>query len=200
MEHSTEHKNLEHTIIGSDLTTLLIQPGFVEGIIEDHKSFDALTEAFQHIFRNNTEDAILLWNGIPIRLSYVEDLPFIASDLIDALHTILNKEEDTNITLNTANIVCSFRIKRQEEQLTITGDFQSIKGNYEEVLNTLGMIKINVSAFLKEWKLLLEQLAQALQDSACKLRGKTAKQTVTKLEALLAGIPERGTFYQYDKR
>src|SRR5688500_5808742 len=48
----------DYTLIGRDLTSLLLQPGFVEGIVADHKRFATLENAYQHIFRRNLEYAV----------------------------------------------------------------------------------------------------------------------------------------------
>ncbi len=72
----------DYTLIGADLTGLWLQPGFVEGVVADGRRFRTLEAAFRHIFRRNLEYAVLLWNGLPVRFSYPEDLAPLASTVI----------------------------------------------------------------------------------------------------------------------
>lgn len=205
MENSMQNKantHHEYSIRGMDLATLLIQPGFVEGIINDNKRFHDLEKALIHIFRNNREYCIILWNGIPIRLDYKEDIPHMAAKLILFLKQINGGEKENILNITTKNIDCEWKavLSENKTEIDLTGNFRTIPGNYQKTLNTLSTIQIRKEAFLREWKLVLEQLYKALKESGCKFKSNKANNTVHILGELNDLILSRGIFYQYDKR
>ena len=80
-------------IPGEDLVGFWMQPGFVEGMIADGKLFGSLEETYRHLFRRNTEYAVFLWNGIPVRLDYRTDIPVLIGGLIELWKNLLEKQD-----------------------------------------------------------------------------------------------------------
>ncbi|MEM7084567.1 MAG: hypothetical protein AAF489_00200 [Bacteroidota bacterium] len=185
----------EYSILGPELTTFVLQVGFVEGIEMDSQAFSNLTDACQHIFRNNKEYAIILWNGIPIRLSYVEDIPFMVEGLIAFLRRIQNNSKKAQYELATANLQWQWIATQENDVLTITSNFVHLKGNYENALEPLSLLKAEVGAFISEWKLLLQQLVTAIEHSDCKLSSKKSRQALKHLQILNEGVINRGRLY-----
>lgn len=190
-----------YTILGKDLTTMIVQPGFVEGIVNDQKNFETLSKAYRHIFRNNKEYLIILWYGLPIKFSYIDDLPDVTEQLAEMLHEISNEKKESSFSVNTQNLEFDWDISINDESIvTIKADFKRIKGNYQDALQKLSLLKIHKDAFLSEWKLFIEQLLKAQQDAGCKLKGKRAEKIIFMLQEISNNIANRGVLYQYDKR
>lgn len=189
----------EYQIIGADLSGLWLQPGFVEGIVTDRKSFAGLDAAYRHIFRRNLEYAIVLWNGIPVRFSYQEDLPTMVTGLVALLSVVLSAETPSfaGYPFRTPNLDCLWQVETDGDMVTLEGFWQSVSGRYEAALNTLGLIRMQRTAFLCEWKLLLRQFVRAMADADANLTSTMAREQFEALERLEAAIPARGRFYQY---
>ena len=190
----------DYTLIGADLTGLWLQPGFVEGIVADHKRFATLASAYQHIFRGNLEYAVLLWNGLPVRLSYPEDLPLMVAPLIAMLDALQRQQvvNRTGYDFRTAHLHAQWQIETNPESVTIAGQWHQVSGDYQAALNQLGMVRMNRLAFLREWKLLLQQLCQAFADAEAVLTEPEARAQLQTLRDLETSIPTRGRFYQYE--
>lgn len=182
----------------SDLAGIWLQPGFVEGIIADHRSFDSLETAFRHIFRRNLEYAILLWNGLPVRFGYPDDIPAMIDPLVSLLQAA--QERDVSIgpsfLLKTPNIHALWKLKIRSQEITLEGNWLRVPGSYEAALNRLGPIRMPRRAFLCEWKLLLEQLINSISDAEAVLNRPEARR-LRILKEIEAAIPARGRFYQY---
>jgi hypothetical protein len=189
----------DYTLIGTDITALWLQPGFVEGIVADRQRFATLAEAYRHIFRGNLEYAILLWNGLPVRLSYQDDLAVMVSNLIAMLHAVqrLEATSRTSYEFQTPNVHTLWQVEADPETVTIEGFWQHVPGRYEAALNRLGMIRMPRMAFLCEWKLLLQQFCQAMADAEAILTQPEARKQLRTLHTLEAKLPSRGRFYQY---
>jgi len=192
---NTEANFPEYNILGKELTTFVLQVGFVEGIIDDSKAFDILDEAYQHIFRNNKEYAIAMWNGIPFKLSYKEDIPFMITGLVRFLWDLQNGEPTSIFRIKTKNIEFIWTANCTAKMISINGEFIKVTGNYEKALQSLCMLKMNTHLFLNEWKLLLEQLLVAMERSGSKLTSKQGQQALKHLQNLNETIVHKGLLY-----
>ena len=192
---NTEENFPGYSILGVELTTFILQAGFVEGIIADSKEFPNLTKAYQHIFRNNKEYTILLWNGIPIRLSYTEDIPYLVEELIEFLEAIQNNSENASFRVATKNNQWQLDATIEHDDLTVKSNFSHLSGNYQHAFEPLSLLKMETSKFLSEWKILLEQLVTALERSGCKLTSQKGEQSLERLRSLNNRIHKTGVLY-----
>ncbi|MEO1614976.1 MAG: hypothetical protein AAFV88_03950 [Planctomycetota bacterium] len=188
----------DYTLVGEDLTGFWLQPGFVEGIVADRQQFSSLPKAFRHIFRRNLEFAVVLWNGIPVRFSYQQDLAEMTVGLIDMIGFVQSGEEGArrSFEFETPNLRVCWRVELEPEWLVLEADWKCVPGGYEAALNQLGMIRMRRDAFLCEWKLLLEQFAQALDDSEATLTSDLARSQAEQIRQLSVSVPKRGRFYR----
>ncbi len=190
----------DYTLTGKDLTGFWLQPGFVEGITADRKRFRTLENAYRHIFRNNLEYGIILWNGLPVRFSYPEDLSLMVTPLIEMLENLIEPKSDArvfNMSFRTPNLEATWKVESGLESITIEGFWHHVTGGYEAAFNQLGMIRMPCTAFLAEWKLLLQQLVQAITDAKAVLIDKDARDQLERLEKVEERIQSKGRFYQY---
>lgn len=187
----------DYVLLGKDRATLIVQPGFVEGIVPEKRRIAAISDAYRFIFRNNREYGILLWNGIPVRFSYTEDLPLMVEPLVQLLG-----RTTPNGTMNwtTPNFALSWELEKTADgQLRIRQQCDRIKGGYERALNQLGMIILPEKTFLNEWKLLLNQLVEAFDRSEVQLDSGAAKKLLEQLRSLNETITGPGALYRYGK-
>jgi hypothetical protein len=191
----------DDTASGSERTGLWLQSGFVEGIVADRKRFATLEEAYRHIFRRNLEYAVLLWKGIPVRISYPEDLPMMVSGLIAMLECVQQSSMTSrrSYEFQTPNFHATWQVETTLEMVFLEGAWQRIAGDYEAALNNLGILLMPRLAFLCEWKLLLEQLIAAFSDAEAVLTRPEDRDAFKKLKGIEANIPHRGRFYQYEE-
>lgn len=188
----------DYTLLGSDLTGFSLQPGFVEGIITDRRRFSTLKQAFRHIFQRNLEYAIFLWNGLPVRLSYPEDIPSMIPISIELLEAVqaggLTRQ---TFRFSTPNLRGEWQIESEADMLTLDGNWEHVPGHFEAALNRLGMVRMLRLDFLCEWKLLLQQLNQAITDAGAIITSPEGLDQLRRLKRLENGIPLRGRFYRY---
>ena len=193
--NNTEANFPEYSIVGKELTTFILQPGFVESIIPESLSFDTIPKVYRYIFRNNKEYAIALWNGVPIRLSYQDDIPFLITELVTFLVDLRDGATSTSLEVKTINLEFSINANCSLDVLTLTGNFKKVAGSYEKALQSVNMLKMDIQLFLNEWKLLLDQLQIALERSKTNITSKAAKQTVQQLQLLNHSIKVKGVLY-----
>lgn len=188
-----------YTLIGTDLSGLWLQPGFVEGIAAEGKRFGTLEKAYRRIFRRNLESAVLLWNGLPVKLNYTDDLPAMVSPLIDVLWNVQNPEARPGdaYDFQSPTLRTHWHIDADQESVTIDSFWEEVPGHYEAALNQLGLVRMRREAFLSEWKLLLQQMLQAFEDAEAILTRQEARNQLQKLREIEANIAERGRFYRY---
>ena len=178
----------------------VMQPGFVEGILPEEKHVAAIEEAFRFIFRDTREYGIITWNGIPVRFSYTEDLPFMIKPVLKLLSELQQETgtKDRSMTINTSNLNLQWEITQTPtQQLTIRQICTRITGNYQAALNEQNTITIPTAEFLSEWKLLLAQLEEAWQRSGLSLAVPEEHDVLNRLEQLNRHITRRGTLYNY---
>lgn len=188
----------EYTIRGNELTTLIVQPGFVESIIPEAQQFDEVEQAFRFIFRNNREYGIVLWNGIPIRFSYIDDLPEMVEPLVSLLQFVnTGMLGEHKVRFQTKNLDLEWNVSLREKELILSQHCHRISGNYAEILNRLGMISLSCNAFLKEWKLPVAQLVEAFHRSDITITSDSGEKVIGQLKLLDETIQERGVLYQY---
>lgn len=182
-----------------ELTTLIVQPAFVEGIVPEERTFETIPEAFRFIFRNNREYGIVLWNGLPVRFSYTEDLPLMIEPLTALWTGLLADEWQTlDCTLETPAFHLSWEVERGEGDAIVIRQYCSrIDGNYRENLEELSIISLSCNTFLREWKLVIAQLCEACRRSGITVTSPEARETLRKLDLLNESITGRGVLYDY---
>jgi hypothetical protein len=181
---------------------LLIQHGFVNRILEENKTFDSMESAYQHIFQNNTEYLVLLWNSFPIRLSYTEDIPAFANNLVASFSKIIEQPTGggCDLTLHSVNMNSQWNISWDGDYVFIKADWSGFKNEYENVLNQWSELKILQHEFLAEWKFLFEQLLLSIRDAGAKLSSSDDQLILGKLEELNKILTRPGRFYRADTR
>jgi hypothetical protein len=189
----------DYTLNDGELTTLIVQPGFVEGIVPGQREFATIPEAFRFIFRNNKEYGIVSLNGVPVRFSYTEDLPEMAEPLTELLNAIIRgSDNETECSFVAENFDLRWKVTASADGgLVIRQECQRISGNYAQVLNELGVVSISREVFLGEWKILVAQLCEAFERSEVSLSEARDLELIAKLKLLDKTITGKGVLYNY---
>ena len=129
------------------------------------------SEAIEALFISNTEDAILIWDNIPIRLNYKYDISVIVDDLVPLLEQLSSNSEQGNhvIYFASSSFSTEWSLEWVNSLLKINSRWYTIVGNYEELLNEHGTIELTINEFLGEWKPLLQKLFNLVRRHHIKL-------------------------------
>ncbi|RZS92496.1 hypothetical protein [Aquimarina brevivitae] len=191
----------DYTIVGKDLTTFILQPGYVEGVEKLEKTFPDIKTMYSSIFKNTKEYCVVLWNGIPFRWSYTEDLPDLVANIIEILNQIIvNNTEQWHSELKSKTFEALWSFSTKDSMLSIKSSFIRVDGGHQNALNSLSVIKINREHFIAEWKLLIEQLLQSFLASEQIVSGSEAEECLHNIKQINNHIANRALRYQYDKR
>lgn len=177
-------------------STFTIQPGFVEGIEEENKTYQTVEEAFSDMFRRNTESLIIQWNSFPVRFNYTADIPAMLTTWIEMISKVStgNSGEHT-LVMKSNQVEAVWNLSWTTDRIKIQSHWKKVNGDYEDVLNEYGEVNMLRSEFLGEWKMVLQQIAHALIDSACKINDRDAVLFMKKLKEVNKKIKHGGRFY-----
>ncbi len=141
----------------------------------------------------------MLWNGLPVRINYQDDLPAMLISLIDLLDHVQSSEAQICLSyeFKTPNLRFEWSVETGGDTVSIESRWTEVPGHYEAALNRLSMMSMPRKTFLCEWKLLLKQFVQAMTDAEAVLTDSEARNQFQILKDIEASIPSRGRFYQY---
>lgn len=177
-------------------STFTIQPGFVEGIERSGRTYVTVEEAFSDMFRRNTESLMMLWNSFPIQFNYTEDIPALLLAWVEMISRVSSSDSGKHkALLKSNNLDAVWDLSWTAQYVEITSHWNKVSGDYTEVLHEFDRITMLRSEFLGEWKLLLQQVAQAMTDSGCKINDRDAVLFMKKVKELNKTIKHGGRYY-----
>jgi hypothetical protein len=157
--------------------------------IPDVKKVEDLSEAIEAIFPLATEDAILYWNWIPVRISYKYDLSVLITDLIFMLESLTTSDKGNyEVHFGSSSFRAQWKLSWKANVLTITSNWDSISGNYEDLLNKRNQLEVSRSQFLDEWKALLRKVIESVEQSGVEIEDKHEINALRKIEASIASF------------
>ena len=160
--------------------------------IEDcsNQKREDLSSAIFAAFPQATEDAIMVWNWVPIRINYSCDLSVIIENVLLMLSDLLQFDKGSRLTSFGANTFRAvWSLYWAGGNLTVDASWESIAGSYENLLNSRRTLKVPQAEFLIQWKALLKKVIEAIDYSGIKIQDK--KQIGT-LRGIEAAIPKAG--------
>lgn len=157
------------------------------------KIFEDIYQAVQYVFVADTEDAILFWNHVPVKLSYKYDLYVMIWSLLDLLEEIVAQEHgESRVRWGSNTFDGEWLIKWAGSTIDVTARWISVVGNHEEHLNRRPSLCIEKDEFLGEWASLLDQLQRCLNSSGVRIAG----DDLGRISKLTQGIKMRGVLYR----
>src|SRR5437016_710667 len=93
-----------------------------------------LAAAIQAVFRLDSEDAILFWNWVPVRISYKYDLSVMIDDLLTLLNDLLSVPGGRrSVYWGSNTFQAEWHLVWADGRVAITAQWESVAGNYEEL-------------------------------------------------------------------
>lgn len=158
---------------------------------------ESLADAMETIFPLLTEGAIIMWNYIPIRLSYKYDISYMLDDIVDMLLMIRTKEKGKmEIQWLPDTFRCDWKLQWNEGTIKIKSEWGGIIGDLEKILNKNSEVCLKVNEFRGEWKKLLELVIKNLKNSGYQ---ENQIRNMDKLLVEYNKINEEGILYQEKK-
>ncbi len=157
--------------------------------------FQDLSDVVQEAFHWPTEDAILYWNRIPVRISYKYDLYVMMDDILPTLGEVLNTEEGSSYVRWASNTFDgAWDIQWRQGCITVVAKWNKIVGGYEKVLQDQPQIEVTVDEFLAEWRGLLGKVLEAVDREGVDVEDRT---NLDILKHIMASVPRYGQLYAH---
>lgn len=151
-----------------------------------------LYQAIQEIFPDTTEEAYLLWNWIPVRIDYKYDLYMLIDDIPPLLDALLNSDKGSQrVCWGSNSFRAEWKLEWASNRLIIASQWDSIAGNYEDLLNSRSQLEIEQDMFLWEWKALLRKVIEAIDFTGIKIANQEELNSLCKLEAAITRLGRR---------
>jgi hypothetical protein len=152
-------------------------------------------EAIEDTFPMETEDALLVWNAIPVRLSYKYDMGVIIEDLIVLLSAIMGADAGEHVTTwGSDTFHADWHIRWAGGDMEIDSKWFSVAGDLQGLLNKRAALKLKVDDFLAEWKALLRTILAGVEKHAAKIE---QSEYLDALRAIESKLPRYGRLYAH---
>ncbi|MFE5124979.1 hypothetical protein [Streptomyces sp. NPDC056669] len=124
---------------------------------------DDMADATGQMYPMETEDAILFWNRVPVRLEYRYDIPVLLDDLIPLLEEVQNPAfSQTQVHWGSDTFSTEWNIVRDGDFLRIDSRWDSAHGSYEFLLNDRSQLTVGIDSFVAEWLKVLRRITSDL--------------------------------------
>jgi hypothetical protein len=155
---------------------------------------ESLSSAIVAVFPEATEDAIMLWNWVPVRINYCGDLSVMMEDLLLMLSDLLQSDQGSRVTsFGASTFRAKWLLRWAAGDLTIDAAWESVAGSYEDVLNSRRTLEVPRDEFLSEWKSVLKKVIEAIDRGGIKIEEEAQVALLRRVEA---AIPKCGRIYQ----
>jgi len=152
-----------------------------------------LAGAVEAIYAPCTEDAILFWNRVPVRISYRYDLSVLLDDLVPLIEQVARNNEGSEETRWASNTFSAiWQTGWDYGEIRISSHWRAVAGSYENLLNSRPTVEVPRMEFLGEWRPLLDRVR--IDVKASKIRCEDVF-LLNRLNKLVARLPERSAFY-----
>ncbi|MFJ6779871.1 hypothetical protein [Streptomyces yangpuensis] len=118
-----------------------------------------MADAVGEMYASGAEDAILVWNLVPVRLSYRNDVAVLLDDLVPLLEEVGRPGfTDAQVFWGSDTFSAEWVIVREGDSLRIRARWHSTPGNYESLLAERGDVVVPAEEFVGEWAKLLRRI------------------------------------------
>jgi hypothetical protein len=148
-----------------------------------------LADAVSTIFPVEAGDAFMIWNWVPIRLSYRYDLGVLIDDLIPLLHRLVTDEiGSARVYWGSNTFGGEWKLDWARDDLTIIATWKNVAGGYEELLNSRGTLQVGRRAFLAQWSGLLGKVIDGVRQSRIKIERSALWEDLERLKVALEAL------------
>ncbi|MCX5587963.1 hypothetical protein ACFWG6_34235 [Streptomyces erythrochromogenes] len=129
-----------------------------------------MADAVGEMYSSEAEDAILVWNLVPVRLPYGYDLAALLDDLVPLLEEVRRPEfSETEVFWGSDTFSAEWRIVREGDSLRIQARWHSTLGNYESLLAERGDAVVHAQVFVSEWGKVLRRIVADIEAASVQL-------------------------------
>ncbi|WP_141578035.1 hypothetical protein [Actinomadura sp. WMMA1423] len=147
-------------------------------------SGEDMADATGQMYPMGTEDAILFWNRVPVRLEYRYDIPVLLDDLVSLLEEVQSPEfSQTEVYWGSDTFSAEWNIVRDGDSLRIDSRWNGVHGSYESLLNDRSQLTVRIDSFVAEWLKVLRRITSDLAIRHVRLED---DDIATRAETLLA--------------
>lgn len=144
-------------------------------------------KAVGEMYSSGAEDAVLVWNRVPIRLTYRYDIAVLLDDLVPLLEEVRRPEfSGAGVFWGSDTFSAEWELTREGGDLRIRARWHSTLGNHESSLTERGDVTVGAQEFVGEWSRILRRVvtdAEAgsveLADDDLLVRAKALLRTTT---------------------
>lgn len=125
-----------------------------------------LAAAIQAIYPSDTDDAILNWNRVAVRVGYRYDVSVLVDDLLPLIAAIGAAPSGTRcVTWGSDTFNARWDVHWTGDELSVDAEWHSISGDYEDILNARPRVQLRRQVFLAEWSRLLAVVLAGVESS-----------------------------------
>ncbi|MFE6909036.1 hypothetical protein [Streptomyces erythrochromogenes] len=129
-----------------------------------------MADAVGEMYSSAADDAVLVWNRVPVRLSYGHDLAVLLDDLVPLLEDIRRPGfSAAEVFWGSDTFSAEWVIVREGDSLRIRARWHSILGGYESLLAERGDVVLPAGEFTGEWAKILRRIATDIEAERVKL-------------------------------
>ncbi|MEU9101801.1 hypothetical protein [Streptomyces sp. NPDC048361] len=129
-----------------------------------------MADAVGEMYSAEAEDAILVWNLVPVRLPYGYDLAALIDDLVPLLEEIQRSDfSEAEVFWGSDTFSAEWKIVREGDSLRIQACWHSTLGNYESLLAERGDSMVPLRVFVSEWAKVLQRIVTDIEAEAVEL-------------------------------
>lgn len=145
-----------------------------------------LAAAVGAIYPMDTEDAILNWNRVAVRVGYRYDVSVLIDDLLPLLTAVAGTPTgEQRVEWGSDTFMARWDVAWNGDDLRVTAQWSSISGDYHELLNERPTVSLHRAGFLAEWSGLLATVLNGIERSGVRLE---RADQLDHLRRLLAGV------------
>ncbi|MFD5621877.1 hypothetical protein [Streptomyces yangpuensis] len=123
-----------------------------------------MADAASEMYPFGAEDAFLIWQRVPVRLSYGHDLAVLLDDLVPLLEEILRPGfSNTEVFWGSDTFSAEWGIVREGDSLRVRASWHSMLGGYESLLAERGDAVVPVWDFIGEWAKVLRRIVTDIE-------------------------------------
>ncbi|MEU3470804.1 hypothetical protein ABZ716_23165 [Streptomyces sp. NPDC006687] len=118
-----------------------------------------MADAVGELYSSETDDAVIVWNRVPVRLSYAHDIAALLDDLVPLLEEVQRADfAQAEVFWGSDTFSAEWTLAREDESLRIRSRWHSTLGNYESLLAECGDAVVRPEAFVGEWAKILRRI------------------------------------------
>lgn len=177
-----------------------IQMGYPNIIQNDLDPFKRLEDVFPSLFHGEGEAFFLLWQDIPIRFRYREELECNFASILSMLCALKEKGEGTYLVAFTNELLkMDIKMRWDDKSLHVSAYFTtefSLYEKYVAILNENCELQLDKKMFMAEWHTLIHQVVLSFHAAKVCLENREEKERVELLHRMDQQLEGYGSLYE----